>query len=134
MAWAELSAVVAPSPPASNAAATQKRVAPGRLLILISFNAVPPVRRTGGGAAELPPPHRSPASRAPPSRHPVGAPPTDPSMVREVGRRSNRRHSRLDQPSAATATTGWAGGWPPSDPTNGDDEKSKMPPSAPTMR
>ena len=36
--------------------------------------------------------------------------------------------------SAATATTGEAGGLSPSDPANGEDEKLKMPPSAPTMR
>jgi hypothetical protein len=46
--------------------------------------------------------------------------------------RALRRHHT--EGSAATATTGDVGGFPPSDPEKGSEEKLKMPPSAPTIR
>jgi hypothetical protein len=40
----------------------------------------------------------------------------------------------LNQPMPATETTGWFGGFDPSEPKNGRSEKLKMPPSSPTIR
>jgi hypothetical protein len=62
--------------------------------------------------------------------------PADPRRRRGDGsrRRLTAKGGGDAQPSAATATMGWAGGWPPREPTNGELEKSKMPPSAATIR
>src|SRR5579885_2917916 len=45
-----------------------------------------------------------------------------------------RYEPRVVQPTAATETIGWAGGWSPREPRNGEEEKSKIPPAQATSQ